>query len=86
MAIGTILMWIYYGIQFYVVNKLTHNVGWAGLAVFVSFLTGKFVLYYYPFLLKTLGLFRALTNQQKMKDLKAERNEICDLVAQINKN
>ncbi|MBK7669553.1 MAG: hypothetical protein IPJ32_20775, partial [Sphingobacteriaceae bacterium] len=23
MAIGTILMWIYYGIQFYVVNKLT---------------------------------------------------------------
>lgn len=86
MAIGTILMWIYYGIQFYVVNKLTGNIGWAGLAVFVSFLTGKFVLYYYPFLQKALGLFRALTNQQKMKALKAERQEICDLVAQINKN
>lgn len=86
MAIGTILMWIYYGIQFFVVNKLTHNIGWAGLAVVISFLTGKFVLYYYPFLQKTLGLLRALVNQQKMKDLKAERHEICDLVAQINKN
>jgi hypothetical protein len=85
MAVGTILLWIYYGIQFYVVNKLT-GIGWACLAVVISFLTGKFVLYYFPFLQKTRGLFRALTNQQKVKALQSQREEISVWFDRINKN
>lgn len=86
LAIGTLLLWIYYGIQFWLVNKFAPNIGWACLAVVVSFVTGKFVLYYYPFLQKTMGLFRALTKKQKMKALQEQRNEIVNLVAEINKN
>ncbi len=86
MAIGTILMWIFYWLKFYIIYKITGNIGWAGLAMLVSFLTGKFVLYYYPFLKKTMGLFRVLTNQLTAKALKDQRYEICNLVAQINKN
>lgn len=85
MAVGTILMWIYYGLQFWLVNKLA-NVGWASLTVVISFVTGKFVLYYFPFLQKTRGLYRALTNPQKMKVLREQRKEISDLLASINKN
>jgi len=79
-------MWIYYGIQFYAVNKLTGNIGWASLAVFNSFVTGKLVLYYYPFLKKTMGLFRALSKKGEMRALLGQRNEIVNLVAEINKN
>lgn len=86
MAIGTILMWFYYGLQFYIVNKLAPNVGWAWLAIVISFITGKFVLYYYPFLQKTRGLVKVLTNREKVEVLKAKRKEILDLIAKINKN
>lgn len=86
LAIGTILMWIYYGIQFGIVNSLTQNIGWASLVVVVSFITGKFVLYYYPFLQKTKGLFRVLTNKEKVKVLKDKRKEIIELLSEINKN
>ena len=86
MAIGTLLMWIFYWLQFYIVYKITGNIGWGGLAMLISFLTGKFVLYYYPFMQKTLGLFRALTKKQQMKVLGEQRMEILELVAGINKN
>jgi glycerol-3-phosphate O-acyltransferase/dihydroxyacetone phosphate acyltransferase len=85
MAIGTLLMWVYYGLQFYIVNKLA-GFGWACLAVFISFVTGKFVLYYYPFLKKAMGLFRVLTHPQRVVELKKQRAEIEELFAGLNKN
>ena len=86
MAIGTFLLWIFYSLQFFVVYNITGNIGWAGLAVVNSYLTGKFVLYYFPYLQKTRGLLRALTNKQKVKGLRAQRGEISELLAKINKN
>ncbi len=85
MAIGMILMWIYYGLQFYIVNKLA-GIGWASLAVVISFITGKFVLYYYPFLKKAIGLYRVLTHSQTVVELKKQRSELEGLFGMLNKN
>lgn len=86
LAIGTILMWIYYLIQFFIVKAVCGHFGWGWLAVIISFTTGKFVLYYYPFLQKTKGMLKALTNKEKIKNLQAQREEIVKLVAILNKN
>ena len=86
MTIGTILTWLFYILQFSIAYSLAPNVGWPVLVVLNSFLTGKFVLYYYPFLLKTKGLFKVLTNKRSANELRKARLEISDLVAQINKN
>jgi 1-acyl-sn-glycerol-3-phosphate acyltransferase len=86
LAIGTILMWIYYWIQFFIVKAITGNIGMGFLAMFISYVTGKFVLYYYPFLKKTMGMFRVLTHSQRVETLKKQRAEIEELFASLNKN
>ncbi len=86
LVIGTVLTWIFYIIQFTIAYMLAPNIGWPALVVLVSFFTGKFVLYYYPFFQKTVGLYRVLTNKPEANTLKKNREEICDLVVQINKN
>lgn len=86
LAIGTILMWIYYWIQFFIVKGITGNVGMGFLAMLISFITGKFVLYYYPFLKKAMGMFRVLTHSQRVEELKKQRSEIAELFASLNKN
>jgi glycerol-3-phosphate O-acyltransferase / dihydroxyacetone phosphate acyltransferase len=87
LAIGNLLFLIFYLIQFITVYKLTDkNPGWAGLTVLVSFITGKFVLYYFPFFKKTAGLYRALTQNEKSNELKKSREEIVKLFDSINKN
>lgn len=86
LVIGTVLTWIFYTMQFCIAYSLAPNIGWPALVIVVSFFTGKFVLHYYPFFQKTIGLFRVLTNKQKANALKKSREEICSLFAQINKN
>lgn len=86
LAIGTILMWIYYFIQFFIVKALMGHFGWGWLAMLISYITGKFVLQYYPFLQKTKGMLKALSNKPEIQNLQAQREEIIKLVASINKN
>jgi glycerol-3-phosphate O-acyltransferase / dihydroxyacetone phosphate acyltransferase len=87
LAIGNLLILIFYLIQFLVVYYLTNkNPGWAGLTVLMSFLTGKFALHYHPFLKKTIGLYRILTQNEKANELKNNREEIVKLFYSINKN
>lgn len=86
LAIGTILMWIYYWIQFIIMTRIMGHFGWGFLAMFISFITGKFVLYYYPFLKKAMGMFRVLTHSQRVEDLKKQRAEVANLFASLNKN
>ena len=85
MTIGTILTWLFYVLQFSIAFSLAPNIGWPALVVLVSFLTGKFTLYYYPFLQKTVGLFRVLVNKKSANALRKSREEIKHLIAQINK-
>lgn len=87
LAIANVLLLLYYLIQFLTVYYLTgRNPGWAGLTVLISFITGKFALYYHPFLQKTKGLYRVLSQNDKFNELKQSRKEIAGLFESINKN
>jgi 1-acyl-sn-glycerol-3-phosphate acyltransferase len=86
LAIGNLLFLIFYALQFITVYFLTgRNPGWAFLVIVVSFITGKFALYYYPFLKKTQGLYRILTQNDKANHLKKSREEIAFCFNSINK-
>ena len=86
LGIGTFLTLFFYIIQFIIAYVIAPNIGWPLLIVLVSFLTGKFTLNFYPFILKTKGLIRALINTIGLKNLREERSEIANLFALINKN
>ena len=87
LAVANVLFLLFYILQFFVVYYLTErNPGWAGLAVVVSFITGKLALYYHPFLQKTRGLYRVLTQNEKISQMKKSREEISLLFDSINKN
>lgn len=86
LGIGTFLTLFFYIIQFIIVYVLAPNIGWPFLVVFISFLTGKFVMNFYPFIAKTKGLFNALRNPTGLHNLRMQRKEIADLFAEINKN
>jgi hypothetical protein len=85
--VGTLLILIFYTIQFLVTYYLTdRNPGWAGSVVVVSFITGKFALYYHPFLQKTKGLYRVLSHKDEANALKKSREEIIFEFDSLNKN
>lgn len=86
LGIGTFLTLFFYIIQFIIAYNLAPHIGWPILVVLVSFLTGKFTLNFYPFILKTKGLIKALTNTIGLKNLREERSQIAILFDLINKN
>lgn len=86
LGIGTFLTVFYYIIQFVVVYILAPNIGWPLLVVFVSFLTGKFVMNFYPFIAKTIGLYKAMLNKTALRNLREQREEITGLFNTININ
>lgn len=86
LGIGTFLTLFFYIIQFIIAYVIAPHIGWPLLIVLVSFLTGKFTLNFYPFILKTKGIMKALTNKIGLSNLREERAQIVDLFALINKN
>lgn len=86
LGIGTFLTLFFYIIQFMVAYNIAPHIGWPLLVVLVSFLTGKFTLNFYPFILKTKGLIKVLTNSVGLKNLREERSQISALFDLINKN
>lgn len=86
LGIGTFLTIFYYILQFVIAYSLAPHIGWPLLVVFVSFLTGKFVMNFYPFIAKTKGLFNAVTNKTGLNNLREQRKEILGLYELINKN
>lgn len=86
LGIGTFLTLFFYIIQFIIAYVIAPHIGWPLLIVLVSFLTGKFTLNFYPFILKTKGIMKALTNKIGLSNLREERAQIVELFALINKN
>ncbi|MBN8692798.1 MAG: 1-acyl-sn-glycerol-3-phosphate acyltransferase [Bacteroidetes bacterium] len=86
LGIGTFLTLFFYIIQFIIAYVIAPHIGWPLLIVLVSFLTGKFTLNFYPFILKTKGIMKALTNKIGLRNLSEERAQIVELFALINKN
>ena len=86
LGIGTFLTLFFYILQFFIAYALVPHYAWAILVVVVSLLTGKFVMNFYPFITKTVGLFKAISNPTAVNNLRAQRKEITDLFAVINKN
>jgi hypothetical protein len=86
LGIGTFLTIFYYILQFVIAYSLAPNIGWPILVVCVSFLTGKFVMNFYPFIAKTNGLLKALLNKTALNNLREQRKEITELFGLINKN
>lgn len=86
LGIGTFLTLFFYIIQFIIAYVIAPHIGWPLLIVLVSFLTGKFTLNFYPFILKTKGIMKALTNKIGLSNLREERSQIVELFALINKN
>lgn len=86
LGIGTFATLFYYILQFVVVYGFTSNIGWPLLVVVVSFVTGKFTLNFYPFILKTKGLLKAIINKTGLNNLRSDRKEIADLLDFLNKN
>jgi len=86
LGIGTFLTLFFYIFQFIIAYVVAPHIGWPLLVVLVSFLTGKFTLNFYPFILKTKGIMKALTNKIGLRNLREERAQIVELFALINKN
>lgn len=86
LGIGTFLTLFFYIFQFIIAYVVAPHIGWPLLVVLVSFLTGKFTLNFYPFILKTKGIMKALTNKIGLRNLREERTQIVELFALINKN
>lgn len=86
LGIGTFLTLFFYIFQFIIAYVVAPYIGWPLLVVLVSFLTGKFTLNFYPFILKTKGIMKALTNKIGLSNLREERAQIVELFALINKN
>lgn len=86
LGIGTFLTLFYYLLQFILTKVILSGDGWPFLVVFTSFLSGKFTLNFYPFILKTKGLMNASFNKTGLLNLRDERKQLVALFASINKN
>lgn len=79
-GIGMLLFWTTYVVLFFILDHFSPHKLWPLLFCSVFILCGIFSLYYYPFVKKTRGLFRILTNRALALQLKKQRENILSLI------
>ncbi|PBQ31655.1 hypothetical protein CNR22_07695 [Sphingobacteriaceae bacterium] len=81
-AIGSsmFIFWINYVLWFMLIYWLSPNVLWPFGMCFVMIMCGYFSLYYHPFLKKTLGIKRILSNKSLYSSLTEERKKLLSLI------
>lgn len=85
LGIGTFLTLFYYILLFIITGILTEGMGWPWLAIFIAYVTGKFTLNFYPFILKTKGIFNAITHTTGLKNLRDDRKKLSEILDFLNK-
>lgn len=79
-GLGMFVFPIVYTIWFVIINAVSNNFGIALAGLFVFAMSGWFCLFYHPYLLKTLGIFRVLNNKSRIEALKLKRKALLDLI------
>lgn len=79
-GIGMILFWVNYLLLFFIVDHYSPNPLWPLLFCLVSVLCGGFSLYYRPFVKKTFGMMRLLSNKALAEDLRVQRQKLVSLI------
>jgi glycerol-3-phosphate O-acyltransferase / dihydroxyacetone phosphate acyltransferase len=79
-GLGMFVFPVIYAIWFLIINSVSNNIGVGLAGLFVFAMSGWFSLYYHPYLLKTLGIFRVLNNKSKTEALKLKRKTLLDLI------
>ncbi|MCE3228627.1 MAG: hypothetical protein K0S32_3178 [Bacteroidetes bacterium] len=79
-GVGMLLVWINLALFFFVVYHFSATVLWPILTIFALVLCGWFTLHFHFFVLKTLGMLRAVKEKEKVKQFKERRAELLSLV------
>jgi len=79
-GIGMVFVWLTYGLWFFIIYYFSPNIFWPLLACLVFALCGWFNLYFYFFMLKTKGIYLAISQQDTIKTLAGQRKELMRLI------
>ncbi|MCC6370600.1 MAG: 1-acyl-sn-glycerol-3-phosphate acyltransferase [Bacteroidia bacterium] len=80
LGVGMVVFVLNYMLWFFIPYSFSPNILIPLVSVFVLALSGAFCLYYHPFLLKTLGIGRILTNKVLAQDLARQRGTLMQLI------
>lgn len=80
LGVGMVFTWLTYVAWFFIIKALSPNILWPVFGCMMLALAGWFVMYFYFFILKTLGLLRAVKSPGALASFRERRVELLSLI------